>query len=56
MKINHQSDYAARRRKEYPSIEDQMDALWKGGEEAEAMRAKVIEVKQRYPKPQGTKT
>lgn len=42
--------YKAKRAKEYPSIGDQLDALWKGGAEAEAMLAKVQAVKQKYPK------
>jgi hypothetical protein len=42
--------YKAQRAAEYPSIGDQLDALWKGGAEAEAMLAKVQAVKQKYPK------
>ena len=42
--------YKALRAAEYPSIGDQLDALWKGGAEAEAMLAKVQAVKQKYPK------
>ena len=37
---------------EYPPIGDQLDALWKGGEEAAAMLAKVQAVKAKYPKGQ----
>lgn len=37
---------------EYPSIGDQLDALWKGGEAAEEMLAKVQAVKSKYPKPE----
>jgi len=36
----------------YPPIGDQLDALWKGGEEAAAMLAKVQAVKAKYPKEQ----
>jgi hypothetical protein len=36
---------------EYPSIGDQLDALWKGGEAATEMLAKVQAVKTKYPKP-----
>jgi hypothetical protein len=43
--------YQAQRRPEYPSIEDQLDALWKGGQDAEDMKAKVQAVKTKYPKP-----
>jgi hypothetical protein len=42
--------YKTQRRLEYPTIGDQLDALWKGGAEAEAMLAKVQAVKQKYPK------
>lgn len=43
--------YAEDRREEYPSVADQLDALWKGGADAEAMRARVQAVKEKYPKP-----
>jgi len=42
--------YKIRRRKEYPSIEEQLDALWKGGQAAEDMKAKIQAVKNKYPK------
>ena len=42
--------YIAKRAAEYPPIGDQLDALWKGGTEAEAMLAKVQAVKAKYPK------
>jgi hypothetical protein len=42
--------YIAKRASEYPPIGDQLDALWKGGAEAEAMLAKVQAVKQKFPK------
>ena len=42
--------YKIARAREYPPIGDQLDALWKGGAEAEAMLAKVQAVKQKYPK------
>lgn len=45
-----QADHAALRRTEYPSIADQLDALWKGGEAAEAMRQRVLAVKAKYQK------
>lgn len=44
-------DYYAKRRKEYPSIGDQLDAFWKGGDDATAMLAKIQAVKDKYPKP-----
>lgn len=33
----------------YPSIKDQLDAMWKGGAAADEMAAKVQAVKDRYP-------
>ena len=44
--------YKYQRASEYPPIGDQLDALWKGGEEAAAMLAKVQAVKAKYPKEQ----
>ena len=44
-------DYYAKRRAEYPSIGDQLDAFWKGGEAEVAMYAKIQAVKDKYPKP-----
>lgn len=42
--------YAEKRRLEYPPIGDQLDAIWKGGAEAEAMLQQVLAVKAKYPK------
>ena len=42
--------YARNRAKEYPAIGDQLDALWKGGDAAAEMLAKVQAVKAKYPK------
>lgn len=44
-------EYQRKRVKEYPSIGDQLDALWKGGDAAAEMLAKVQAVKTKYPKP-----
>lgn len=44
-------DYYARRRAEYPTLAEQLGALWKGGDAATAMAAKVQSVKDKYPKP-----
>lgn len=47
--------YKDLRAAEYPSIGDQLDALWKGGDAAAEMFAKVQAVKTKYPKSnQGT--
>jgi len=35
----------------YPPIGDQLDALWKGGTALEEMKAMVMAVKDKYPKP-----
>jgi hypothetical protein len=42
--------YKFARVREYPSIGDQLDALWKGGNDAAEMLAKVQAVKAKYPK------
>ena len=42
--------YKAKRVAEYPPIGDQLDALWKGGDAAVEMLAKVQAVKAKYPK------
>lgn len=46
-------DYAARRQAEYPTIADQLDAIWKGGAELERMRDTIMAVKEANPKPPG---
>jgi len=46
------NQYRLQRVPEYPPIGDQLDALWKGGEDAEEMLAKVQAVKAKYPKPE----
>jgi hypothetical protein len=55
MKIEHESDYAARRAAEYPPIADLADALyWKEKGDASqwsAYVAKVDAIKAKYPKP-----
>ena len=42
--------YKTKRQAEYPPIGDQLDALWKGGDAATEMLAKVQAVKIKYPK------
>jgi hypothetical protein len=42
--------YKYNRAREYPTIGDQLDALWKGGDAAAEMLAKVQAVKNKYPK------
>lgn len=43
-------EYQRQRAVEYPPIADQLDALWKGGDAAAEMMAKVQAVKNKYPK------
>lgn len=50
VKFKLEQDYRELRRAEYPPIAEQLDALWKGGAEAEQMKAKVLAVKERFPK------
>ena len=45
-------EYRRERVKNYPSITDQLDALWKGGAAAEEMLKTVMDIKSKYPKPQ----
>ena len=51
MKLKVKQDYSELRRKEYPAIGDQLDALWKGGEALEAMKQRVMSVKDKFKKP-----
>lgn len=44
-------EYQRQRAPEYPPIGDQLDALWKGGEAATEMLAKIQAIKSKYPKP-----
>jgi hypothetical protein len=44
------SDHASRRRPEYPSVGDQLDALYKAGVFPADMAQKIATVKARYPK------
>jgi hypothetical protein len=44
------TEYQRQRAPEYPPITDQLDAIWKGGNDYEEMLAKVMEVKAKYPK------
>lgn len=50
MKVDIKIDYAKQRAKEYPSVEDQLDAFWKGGDDRIAMQARIQAVKAKYPK------
>ena len=43
--------YRAQRAKAYPPVGDQLDALWKGGQDMAEMKAVIDNVKSDYPKP-----
>ena len=43
--------YIDKRRAEYPSVEDQLAALWAGGETAAAMKAQLEAIDAKYPPP-----
>ena len=45
-------EYQRLRAPEYPPIADQLDAIWKGGDAYEIMLAKVMAIKDKYPKPE----
>ena len=44
------TQYQEDRRGAYPSIVDQLDALWKGGAAADAMKKIIDDIKLKYPK------
>lgn len=44
------TDHASLRRAEYPPLVDQLDAIWKGGEHMEAMKTRVLAIKDKHPK------
>jgi hypothetical protein len=48
--VDQPASYLELRAHAYPSIRDQLDAFWKGGDAAEAMRVQVLAVKARFPK------
>jgi hypothetical protein len=50
VKYKIEQNYSALRGREYPPIAEQLDALWKGGKDLEAMRQQVMAVKEKYPK------
>ncbi len=44
------NQYKTDRKAEYPSIGDQLDALWKGGTDATTMKTIIDNIKLKYPK------
>lgn len=49
-KFEENENIRRRRSIEYPPIQEQLDAIWKGGEYLENMRAVIMAVKAKYPK------
>jgi len=47
-------EYKSKRKAEYDAIGigDQLDAIWKGGDEMEAMRSQIMAIKARHSKPE----
>ena len=52
-RIVAQDDYRSLRADEYPSLGDQLDALWKGGDAVASMLAAITAIKAKYPKTVG---
>lgn len=50
MKIDIKKGYAAQRKADYPSVEDQFDMIFHEG--IDAWRARVKVTKERFPKPE----
>ena len=44
-------DYYVLRANEYPSIPEQLDAVWKGGIPQQNMQQRIDDIKAKYPKP-----
>ena len=51
MKYRYSPEYQKLRKAEYPPIEEQLDALWSGGQKEADMRLLIQDIKARYPKP-----
>lgn len=52
LKVSNKRTYSDARKKEYPSLEDQFDALWKGGQYEAQMRLRILSIKDKFPKPE----
>lgn len=44
--------YQELRRPLYPTLADQLDAIWKGAGAFEEMQSKIMAIKAKYPKPE----
>lgn len=51
-RVRHTADYAEKRRAEYPSVEEQLEALIEGGQKLADLKAWIAAVKSKYPKPE----
>ena len=51
MKVAHVENYVTLRKKEYPPIEEQLDAIMKGGQDFAQMQQQIAAIKAKYPKP-----
>ena len=49
--VPEEPEYRIKRRAAYPPIGDQLDAMWKGGEESAAMFDAIMAIKTQFPKP-----
>jgi len=48
--LQDEEPYVDKRRRSYPLVGDQLDALWKGGDDAAAMKVIIDKVKSDNPK------
>ena len=49
--VEHEEDFNEKREEEYPSIQEQLDAIWAGGLEEQAMKAIMDGIKNKFPDP-----
>tara|TARA_Y100001951_G_C11179241_1_gene204946 strand:+ start:371 stop:676 length:306 start_codon:yes stop_codon:yes gene_type:complete len=50
VKFLKEQPYKVARKNSYPFLQDQLDAIWKGGSDAEEMKTRINKVKTDYPK------
>ena len=48
------NEYKDKRLSEYPSVADQLDAIFKGGVAFDDMQARIQAIKDKHPKPNGS--
>ena len=44
-------DYWVKRKQSYPALAEQLGAIWKGGDDQQAMSDLIASIKEQYPKP-----